>query len=653
MKTSKHGSVQRRKGRRQDTAVQHPSVITKLVAGMLSGCILASLPAMLRAKEPAAALMPPGIVSGIKVQPDQAPDCSSLKAIVASVTRGCTNNDDKAVALFNFVSLSHFLPVPPLVAGGAGISALEEINGYGWGDMKPVLAALGRTQGWDWRFTEWGPHTISPVDPPDPGGEMTVEMRYDNRWHYFDAEFYAWMPDANGGRTIAGEEDLAQNVQALTVDAFFYDRNRNLFYARDGEFVRNGNKPNWFSADIRPTGDAGWKRYTRMLPISGGVQVRKEGRTLDTFKGINLAGDDYATDVNLAPGFALENTWDHGSFAECQESVGEANDRTKIDAKFPHRAGPAFPLEMPHKGYYGFGGGHKATRNNPGYGLVVEPYLWDDNERTYGIGSLVFSPDFSDDAFLQSFAATENVKYANKLLVPAKTGEPAFVVVRLASPYLLAKVTGEANGADTVEVSVDNGKTFTAASLNSPNLNEAVKGRKSVLLKIGFKEALKSLTVTALVQNNPWALPYLSPGRNKAAVSVAEQKALGKNRLVVTYAYRLGFRTNSLEQIYAEGKPVARQCDAQWSETVTYAQRIFTAGDLPATFEIDCPTPKGMFPVYPRMLFVRREVLAPSSSPLPLPAGAVEASPDPNGELLPLHNPFLIGTRNAKAATIK
>ena len=48
-------------------------------------------------------------------------------------------------------------------------------------------------------------------------------------------------------------------------------------------------------------------------------------------------------------------------------------------------------------------------------------------------------------------------------------------------------------------------------------------------------------------------------------------------------------------------------------------QKVFSARDLPATFDIDVPTPKDKYPVYPRMVFVRREVLSPGQKPLPLP----------------------------------
>ena len=38
---------------------------------------------------------PPATDSAIKVLPDKAPDCTSLKTIVESVTRGCQTNDER------------------------------------------------------------------------------------------------------------------------------------------------------------------------------------------------------------------------------------------------------------------------------------------------------------------------------------------------------------------------------------------------------------------------------------------------------------------------------------------------------------------------------------------------------------------------------
>jgi hypothetical protein len=46
---------------------------------------------------------PASWVRAIKVQPDKAPDCSSLKTIAETVTRECKTNDEKAIAIYNFM----------------------------------------------------------------------------------------------------------------------------------------------------------------------------------------------------------------------------------------------------------------------------------------------------------------------------------------------------------------------------------------------------------------------------------------------------------------------------------------------------------------------------------------------------------------------
>ena len=129
------------------------------------------------------------------------------------------------------------------------------------------------------------------------------------------------------------------------------------------------------------------------------------------------------------------------------------------------------------------------------------------------------------------------------------------------------------------------------------------------------------------------------------SVSVADPAAWADNKLVVTYAYKLGSRTKSFDQLCDAGKEIARQHNATWSETPTYVQKSFT---LPKSCrrlsKSIVPTPQGEFPVYPRMLLVRREVISPSAAPLALPTGAVAAAPKASDELASLPNPFLIGS---------
>jgi hypothetical protein len=155
---------------------------------LVLGCCLCLSPVL-----PGAEPSPAGQVSQIKVVNDKAPDCSTLKSIVESVTRDCKTNDDKAIALYNFMRLTHYHRAYPSEA--VGIPVLKEIHCYGWslcGGLHAEQSALWRELGWDWRFVGWPGHT-------------TVEAFYDGRWHYLDVflKFYAWMPDPNqpGKRT--------------------------------------------------------------------------------------------------------------------------------------------------------------------------------------------------------------------------------------------------------------------------------------------------------------------------------------------------------------------------------------------------------------------------------------------------------------------
>jgi len=544
----------------------------------------------------------PGLVRRIKVLPDKAPDCSSLKAIVESITRDCRTNDEKAIAIYNFMQLSHYHFAYPSEPGG--LPVLKEINCYGWslcGGLHSEQSALWRQLGWGWRFVGWSGHT-------------TVEAHYDGKWHYLDVflKFYAWKPDANapGGRTIAGEDELTNNSEELLTNAFVMDQTRKCVYAKNNQFGRYGNKVHWQAPALLCCGD-------ELDGVISGLKTHRRGGPDEGWAGIVHADRGYSADVHLAPGFALTNTWD---------AVPGAWYWGKSKKPPAHTCG-----------------GHKDTRNDPGIGLVLEPYVKSKPARSYSNGTLTFSPDFSTEALLRSFASMANVKYAAKALVPAERGLPGVIVVDFSSPYLLTKAGGEAAGADAVEVSTDGGKTFKAVDLK--DFSEAVRGEVGAQVRITFKEALKALKLEAIVQNNSGALPYLSPGKNMVTVSVADPKSLADNKLVVTYAYRLGSRSKSFDAMYDEDKEIAKAHDATWDDTMTCVQKTFTAGDLPAKFDIDCPTPKGRYPVYPRMLFVRREVLSPGQSPSAVPVPPSTPQAGSNEELATLPVPWLIGTQ--------
>ena len=548
-----------------------------------------------------AATPPDGKVHRIKILADKAPDCSSLKSIVESVTRGCKTNDEKAIALYNFMAVSHYHLNYPSEKGGVG--ALKEINVYGWslcGGLHAVQASLWREMGWKWRFVGWS----------DPG-HTTVEVFYDGRWHYFDVflKFYAWTPDpkAPGGRTVASQADIAANP-ALVTDGLVFDRARSVYYHKDDKFEKRGGKANWVAPAFLTCGD----------PLAGiltGIRGRK-GAGSATGWSIDFDSPGYSTDVDLAPGSALTLTWDAIQGAHWWGG---------------RRYVP------------GHSCGDKDYRNSPVIGPIYEPYARSGGQRrSYANGTLRFAPNLSDDAFLSGLAGKDNVKLVAGKLVPANAARPASITVALQSPYIMTRATGKAEGADKAEISLD-GKTFE--KIDVADFSEKVGGNYACLVKLTFAKELRAVVLEAVVQCNRGALPYLSPGKNKITVSVADAKELGDNRLVVTYAYRTGSRSKSYEQLCDEGAELGRAHNASWSESPTVVQKVFAAKDLPATFEIDIPTPKGKYPVYPRMLFVRREVVAPGASLMTLPEGAVTPKVSAAEDLRTLPNPFAVGIK--------
>jgi hypothetical protein len=557
-----------------------------------------------RAAEPPAVK---GTVRQIKVIADKAPDCSSLKSIVESVTRGCKTNDEKAIALYNFMQLTHYHQGYPSEKEGLG--ALREINVYGWslcGGLHTVEAALWREMGWQWRYVGWS----------NPG-HTTVEAFYDDRWHYLDVflRYYTWMPNPKvpGTRTIAGEEDIRANPRLVT-EGLEFDKSREVYYHRGNKFEVINDKANWRAPSFLSCGDT-------PDGIIQGIRSSSRAGSPTGWATLQFDSPGYATDVNLAPGSSLTLSW------EAIEGAHWWNGRQYVP---------------------GHGCGDRDYRNCPSIGPILEPYQQSGGKRrSFSNGTLRVAADLSQSRFgspegLQEFAGSDNVKWSAEGLVPADAARPASITLRVQSPYVISRATGQAAGADSAEISFDQGKTWKQIKLE--NFSEDVGGNYDCLIRLSSKTALRSFALEATVQCNRGALPYLSPGKNVITVAAADPKDLGDNQLVITYAYYPGFRSKSYEALAEEGAEVARAHNATWAKELHVVQKTFKAGDLPAKFEIDIPTPAGKLPVYPRMAFVRREIVSTGSQSLPLSPTAVTPQPVAVENLLTLPNPFLVGT---------
>ena len=538
----------------------------------------------------------------IKIVADRAPDCSSLDSIVKTVTRDCKTEDAKLIAIYNFCRYVYYHLAYPNEKGG--VSALKMMNVYGWGlcgGQHSVLAAVWEKAGYKWRYRGWPGHT-------------TVEVYYGDRWHYFDTflKFFVWM-QTGAGWTVAGQQDIKANP-ALVSDSFVMDPARNVAYLKNDRFDWIGDKANWPALAFMVCGDE--------LPgVIAGCKANTDAGSPRGWASVQVDGDGYSTDVSLAPGYALDLTWD------------------KVPGAHYFNNQPKPPAHTC---------GDKDYRNCPVIGPLFEPYLAKSRARSYTNGTLVFRVDLgkiTDASFLKDLKQVDNVACEDGVLEPAKAGQPGVLVIPMASPYVVSKASGKVASVGEVRAEVSrDGKAWSPISLD--DFTKEVYGAYSYSVRLTFQKPITALELTSTVQHNAPALPYLSPGHNVITVAAANPDALGKNRLAVTYAYQPGFRSRTYESLLQEGAEVGRAHGAQWPETPVVVQRI--VDKFPCTFEIDVPTPKGKQPVYPRMLFLRREVLAPGQDPMPTPAPPMTPKVGENDTLATLPVPWLMGTQRAE-----
>jgi hypothetical protein len=538
-------------------------------------------------------------VTRIRVVNDRAPDCSSLESIVRTVTRGCKTDDQRAIALYNFCRYDHYHHAYPSEQGG--ISALKLINVYGWGlcgGQHTVLAALWEAAGYPWRYRGWS----------NPG-HTTVEVFYGDRWHYLDTflKFYTWTdaPQFPGGRTIASQEDIRANP-ALVADAFCFDGARKVCYHGDNRFDYVGDDVNWTAPAFMVCGDT-------LEGVLLGVRNSRDSGSPRGWGGIRFDDAQYSTDVDLRPGYALTLDWN------------------RVDDAFYFRG----RSQGPHHTC-----GDKDYRNCPSIGPLLEPYHGQRPDRSWSNGRLVFRPDLRTAAALSGFSETENVVWKEGTLRPDDETRTAVVVAEMASPYVIAKAVCKIDCGDATIQWAAEGDRWS--QIDPGDFSSEVAGLYSYRLRVTFTQPMSMFEIANVVQHNQESLPYLAPGANRITVTASEPKQLGDNRLVVTYAYCLGSREKTPIEMFEGDAEVARGHYATWSETPVVVQKTFDT--LPATFDIPVPTPRGRQPVYPRMVFLRREVLAPGQSALPVPQVPSTPRVADDQYLADVPNPWRIGT---------
>lgn len=328
-----------------------------------------------------------------KVTTDRTVDNSSLESIIADVYRlsGAKTNNEKAIAIHDYLHRTIFhLQYATEPQNKDGVGPLKVINSYGWGlcgGQHTVLKALFETAGWQVRYVGWPGHT-------------TIEVNYDNKWHYFDTflKCYFWTKDKS---TIASQGDIATDPSI----------------ALDGQ--KDGRAP----VDLFVCGDDA-------PGVVSGCKARTENSPSKHEDGwASVTGRDrgYDTSVRLPSGATLGLMW--------------ASEASQYYWPQDNGKGPIHTC------------GNKDFRASKTIGPIMEHY----GPRGWADGHLDYKPNFAKAGDLADIKLTGLQAAGGKL-----TGKGS-AVFRLASPYVYTSMKVELDGGGTLSVSVDGGKNFKPA----------------------------------------------------------------------------------------------------------------------------------------------------------------------------------------------
>lgn len=458
----------------------------------------------------------------IKVTTDRTIDTSSLETIVQQVVArsGAKTNDEKAIALFDWLHATIFHAPCPTEKKPLTIGPLKAINVYGWGlcgSEHTTLKALFETAGWPCRYVGWS----------DPG-HSTIEVQYDGKWHYLDVflKTYFWTKDRTH---IASQDEIAADHSIV------------LGAVKEGRAARQH----------LACGD------TEEALLSG-IRSRKVIGDEKGWANVTWRDEGYTPALTLPPGASLRLDWKN------------TPDGFAVAGKGPQHSC-----------------GIKDFRDDAVLGPILEHY----GPRNWSSGQMTYAPDFTRLADVAAVELVNAKPSGGKITAQGGRGAAIF---KLPLPY--AYVSGEAdamfeNGAGSISVSVDSGKTWTAAP--GSDISALIRQQYAVWLKAEFTGTLARFTANAVVEHNRSAQPGLLPGRNVIAVALG--KVLPNQSAKVTYTFQEATVADPEKRRRWDGQGIT------YGEIRTVQKEV--AGSS-STFEIQVA---GNTP--PKMLAITREIV--------------------------------------------
>jgi hypothetical protein len=337
----------------------------------------------------ALATTPPRPTDGIRVTTDRTVDTTTLDSIVRDIFRlsGAKTNDEKGIAIYSWLHDTIFHNAYPVEKSPQSVGPLKVIKVYGWGlcgGQHTVLKALFETAGWKVRYRGWDGHT-------------TIEVNYDDHWHYFDVflKCYFWTKDR---KTIAGQDDINADPSIVL----------------DGLKDKRVPLDNYLCCGDEAPGIVDGCKTSKPYPPS---------EPKDGWASVTGRDERWESGLVLPQGASLRLEWkgDQGQVAvggQCRHSCG-----------------------------------NKDYRADKTLGPILEHY----GVRNHSNGRLVYEPDFSK---VQDLVLTGAKAESGKLVASGGQGQAVFKLP-LPYAYVAGQVAASFEGGEgKLSLSVDGGKTW-------------------------------------------------------------------------------------------------------------------------------------------------------------------------------------------------
>ena len=461
-------------------------------------------------------------ISGIVIDTDRSVNCATLETIVADVSEGCETEQDKAIALYNFMVRTCWMSWHshrPLEIQYSGKhkgellfvnDPLKYINVYGYlgcGPQAGVLCSLMEAAGIESRML-------------NPGfGHVSCEFHWDGSWHWLDPWLPAYVLNRKG--EIASYEEIMAD--------------RDLFIRAREEGRAPGNfMVNWEADKNTVLGAENWKAGSR-----------------DPYP------EKYVENLCLRPGEKC--TWLWGNVGKWYNPAGPYLGK-HLMGQYP--AGPsakfgndevlkdAFPYWEPYK---------RIIKNGS--------HPWSDTYyRYYGNAVFEHAPPLTARGMDDIGARLENVVLPDEGGLMVHNVPAGEVQMTFELPYVIAdtEIEGTAEmdvgGGISFLFSTDGGETwllgeevrqagkFGPVSIGKPNTYEFPAGSTSgrygfdlrIVIRCNWRRKptlLKALKITNTTMLNFYSRPWLETGTNNVTATAANPSALAETPLPVTWRW--------------------------------------------------------------------------------------------------------------------